>query len=125
ALFGIRIVTIATRRSQIHSTHLSDRQASAATGSAGESSRYGAGSRSTIRNGCSMYDGFRALCYVERGRGYFMSPTAMTFAVSIRWALRLRRRSVSMAPDPYWPRTRWLKIKNPAYTQKGGQGRVL
>jgi len=26
-----------------------------------------------------MYDGFRALCYVERGRGYFMSRNGNDF----------------------------------------------
>ena len=47
------------------------------------------------------YDGFRALCYLEQGRGRFVSrATAMTFAVSTRSAPRLRRRSRSARPHP-------------------------
>jgi hypothetical protein len=27
--------------------------------------------------------------------------------------------------DPYDPRVRWLKIKNPAYSKKGGRGELF
>ena len=27
--------------------------------------------------------------------------------------------------DPYEPRTRWLKIKNPDYSQKEGRGEIM
>jgi ATP-dependent DNA ligase len=55
------------------------------------------------------YDGFRALCYLEQGRCRLMCANDLEGIVAKRLT------------DPYNPRARWLKIKNPGYSQNEGK----
>ena len=64
------------------------------------------------------YDGFRALCYIEQGHCRFISRNGNVLS---RFESLGNQVAATLHIDPYDTRVRWLKIKNPDYSQREGR----